>query len=57
MKRKVDMIEDEISRVRDELEEESYGICQYEPEYDVLMGKIDVCDQFLVFIRSLNKSN
>lgn len=38
MKRKVDMIENEIARTRDSLEEETYGLDRYDPEYDICMA-------------------
>ena len=55
MKRKVDMIENEIWSVRDNLEEELYGVDRYSPDYDILLAKIRLCEQFLGYISNLGK--
>lgn len=55
MKRKVDLIENEIARMRDEMEEECYGTSQYDPEYDICMAKIRLCEQFLNYINDLRR--
>lgn len=55
MKRKVDMIVDEIERVRDIFEEDSLGLYPEHPDYDVKMAQIDLCDQFLQYIDNLGK--
>ena len=55
MKRKVDMIENEIARMRDSLEEETYGLNRYDPEYGICIAKINLCEQFLSYIDNLGR--
>ena len=55
MKRKVDMIENEIARMRDLLEEETYSLSPYDEKYYICIAKINLCEQFLSYIDSLGR--
>lgn len=55
MERKVDMIENEIGEVRDELYDDLLYLNPENPEYDICMAKLNLCDRFLEYISILGK--